>query len=361
MEENTQKINKLNNQEFEGLGIIEIISKIWTNRKKIFIACGIGAVAGLIIGFSIPKTYKAKVSFAPETQQSVGSGVSSIASMMGVSLDNNIDAISVDMFPDVIYSTPFVFELFDLQVETKDGLKTDLLDYMKNHQKKAWWSHVLGAPFEALEWILKSDKSEEPEAELELRNLPRKERMIIRDFPEIVSVEINKKTGKTVVSVIMQDPKVAATVLDEIVENLKEYMIAYRTSKDSQDVRNLEIICNQRKQEYYEAQHAYANFADGNKNLVSLRAQADQLKLQQEMQLAYQVYSQVATQLEGARIKEQQSKPVLVIIEPVTVPLKKYAPSKAKLLIIFTILAGLCSSAWFAFGKEFWKQLKSKV
>ena len=79
------------------------------------------------------------------------------------------------------------------------------------------------------------------------------------------------------------------------------------------------------------------------------------------MNLAYQVYSQVATQLEGARIREQQDKPVFVIINPVTVPLRKTAPSKAKLLLIFTFLAGCCAGTWVLFGEEYWTKLKENI
>ena len=348
-------------QGWDGLDILDLLKTLWDSKKKIILAGFIGAVIGIIAAFSIPPTYKSSVSFAPETEQSVGSGVSSIASMMGVSLDNNIDAISADMFPDVIYSTPFIFELFSLQIETKDGLKTDLLDYLKFHQKKPWWNKVLMAPFDFLGWLRTIGKEKPTElstAELNVKNLPKIEREIIKFFPRMVTIEMSKKTGKTDISIIMQDPQVAAAVLEAIVENLKEYMNNYRTSKDRQDVENLEMICEQRKQEYYDAQYRYASFADSNKGLVLYKAQAEQLKLQQEMQLAYQVYSQVATQLEGARIKEQQAKPVFVIIEPVAVPVQKDAPSKAKLLIAFTFLGGLFYSLWILWGKDIFDKLK---
>lgn len=352
--------NKNSAQEWDGLDIYEILETLWKSRKKIMTSCLVGAVLGVGIAFSIPATYMSSVSFAPETEQNVGSGVSSIASMMGVNLDNSVDAISVDMFPDVIYSTPFVFELFSLPVETKDGLQTDLLDYLKNHQKKAWWGYVIEAPFKALYWVINLGKEdvESEGAELDVRHLPKIEREIIKGFPKVASIEINKKTGKIDISVITQDPLVSAELLDAIIENLKAYMTSYRTSKERQDVENLEKIYELRKLEYYAAQKTYADFVDGNKNIVKLIAQTEQLKLQQEMQLAYQVYSQVATQLEGARIKEQQSKPVFFVIEPVAVPDKKHAPSKSKLLISFAFLGMVFSSLWVLWGRDYFNRFK---
>ena len=346
------------NREGE-VDFVELLSRLWDERKFIMICCAVGAVLGLVVGFSIPKTYKARMSFAPETEQQMSSGVSSIASMMGISLNNSIDAISVDMFPDVVASTPFLFNLFELPVETADSVSMTLLEYMKDHQKKPWWSYVMGAPFKALEWIVGKDAPQTKE--LVISNLPRRERNIISYLAKNISVEIDKKTGKSTISVTTQDPYVSATVLDAVVTNLKQYMSEYRTSKDRQDVENLMAICEERKKEYYATQQAYADFADANKNLVKLNAQAEQLRLKHDMQLAYQVYSQVATQLEGARIKEQQSKPVFVILEPVSVPIRKAAPSKSRILVAFVFMAAIFAVIWVLWGRGQYRKIKSSI
>ena len=348
------------------IDIMEIISKLWNNRKVIIKWGVIGAVVGLIIAFSIPKTYRVSATLAPEMQQRVGSGVSSIASMMGVSLDNSMDAIDYEMYPDVIASTPFLFDLLDLEVKTKDAqIDTTLQKYILDHQKSPWWSHVIGAPFKALGWavslVKEEDESSSDGAELDVYNLPKDERRVIRYLAENIIVSVDKKTGKTRLTLEMQDPYVAATVLNAVLENLKSYMADYRTSKSRQDVENLTMICEERKQDYYAAQRAYAEYSDSNKNIVLNSTKAEGQRLQQEMNLAYQVYSQVATQLEGARVKLQQDKPVFAILNPVTVPLKKAAPSKAKFLLGFAFLAGCCAAAWVLFGKDFWKQFKDNL
>lgn len=348
------------------IDIMELLVKLWKSRRLIIKWCLIGAVIGLVAGFSIPKTYRVSATLAPEMQQRVGSGVSSIASMMGVSLDNSMDAIDYEMYPDVIASTPFLFELLDLNVKTKDGqIDTTLQNYILSHQKKAWWSHVIGAPFKALGWamdlISSEDEDEADSSELQIYNLPKDERMAIKYLSKKISVVVDKKTGKTKMSLEMQDPLVAATVLNAVLDNLKAYMSEYRTSKSRQDVENLSKICEERKADYYAAQKAYAQYTDANKNIVQNSTKAEGQRLQQEMNLAYQVYSQVATQLEGARVKVQQAKPVFAILDPVTVPLKKAAPSKAKLLLVFTFLAGCCAAAWILFGKDFWKQFKDSL
>lgn len=344
-----------NNQE--EIQVVDLLKTMWINRKKIVAAAFIGAVIGIVVAFSIPKTYVAYLAFAPETERQMGSGVSSIASMMGVNLDNSVDAISVEMFPDVVATTPFCYALLDLQIQTVDGLNTDLMDYLSNHQKYPWWTHVMASPFRLLAMFKTSEPVEE--VEYEIHNLPRSVRKVIRDLSKSIVVETHKKTGKTAIHCRMQDPLVAYTVLTAVVENLKNYMTEYRTSKDRQVVENLKEICKQRQEEYYLAQKVYADFVDANKNLILQSAQVEQQKLQQEMQLAYQVYSQVASQLEGARIKEQQSKPVFVILEPAMIPEKKSTPSRSKILLAFTLLGGACAAAWVLFADDIKKTIKN--
>ena len=61
--------NYNNIPEEEEIDIMELISKLWKKRWMILKWCGIGAVLGLIIGFSIPKTYRASTTLAPETEK----------------------------------------------------------------------------------------------------------------------------------------------------------------------------------------------------------------------------------------------------------------------------------------------------
>ena len=354
------------------IDILDILSRLWKNRLFIVKWAAIGALVGLVIAFSIPKTYKAGVTFAPETQQKVGSGVSSIASMMGVSLNNSVDAISVEMFPDVVHSSPFVVELFDLPIQFEHNgstINTTFVDYMQNYQKKPWWSYVFGFPFKVLGWcmdIITPGDQQEPGDKIETRdydpsNLTKKQRSVVNYFYENLKVSTDKKSGKTTMSLTMQDPLVVAEVMEAVVENLKKYMSDYRTSKARQDVENLSLICEERKNDYYKAQQAYANYMDANQNVVRLSAQAERERLQQEMNIAYQVYSQVASQLEGARIQVQQAKPVFVIIEPVSIPIRKSAPSKGKFLVIFAFLACCCSTLWVLWGEELLTQFREKL
>lgn len=357
-------------QEEESIDIMEYILKLWKKRKMIIIWCVAGAIIGLIAGFSIPKTYSASVTLAPEVEGKSSSSLSSLASMAGINLNtNSVDAISIEMYPEIVASTPFIYELFDLPVEftRKDSvINTTLLDYMKEYQRSPWWTPVISAPMKALSWCMsllqpKDEEEGSGEGTLNPYNLPKDERDVVKALSEAIMVNVDKKTGKTGISLEMQDPLVVTCVVNAVVENLSEYVSHYRTSKARQDAENLLEICEQRKAEYYAAQQAYAAYMDANKNVTLQSALAERERLQQEMNLAYQVYSQVATNLEAARIAEQQAKPVVTVIKPAEVPYRKTAPSKAKMLVIFTFLAGCIAAAWVLFGEEYWAKLKESL
>lgn len=342
------------------IDIMEYVARLWKKRSIIIKWCCVGAVIGLIVGFSLPKTYKASTTLAPEAE-SMGSNTGGIAEMMGVSLGSSADAISVEMFPDVAHSTPFIVGLFDIpvQFERKDSvINTTLLDYMLEYQRKPWWNPIVKAPMKALEWGISLFKEKEVEQGIQsadsrdLAKLTKKERRVVEYFAQNILVSVDKKTGKTTIELEMQDPLVVYTVVQTVMEHLQDYVSDYRTSKVRQDIANLSVIYAQRKAEYYDAQQAYARYIDANKNVVLQSAQAERERLQQEMSLAYHIYSQIATQLETARIKEQEKKPVFVVLEPAAIPNTKAAPSKAKLLVIFTFLAGCLASVWVLFGND---------
>lgn len=84
-------------------------------------------------------------------------------------------------------------------------------------------------------------------------------------------------------------------------------------------------------------------------------------RLQNEMNLAYQVYSNVATQLQLARAKVQEAKPAFAIVEPATVPLQPSRTSRKMILIGVVFLAIAGTAAWILFGENMWIKLKEEL
>ena len=174
-------------------------------------------------------------------------------------------------------------------------------------------------------------------------------------------VETDVKTNMTKVSVALQDPLAAAIVADSAVYKLQEYITDYRTRKAKQDYDFQLNLCEQYKKEYFAAQQEYAQFADANRNVILQTVTSEKERLQKNLSLAEQIYSQSMGQLQVLRGKVQEAKPVFAVVEPATVPLVPASPKKMMIIIAFAFLAFIFESAWILFGKDIYHDFKNEM
>ncbi|WP_299992614.1 Wzz/FepE/Etk N-terminal domain-containing protein [uncultured Bacteroides sp.] len=363
MNEELQK--NISSQEEEEIDLLELALKVWAERKFIFKACGYAVLVGLIIVFSIPREYTASAMIAPELSDNKSAGgLSALAAMAGLNLNttSSADAIYPDLYPDIVSSTPFITGLFNVPVKDLDEeINTTLYCYLNEHQRVAWWSAIISIPFKTLGWVISLFKEEEEEdGVLDPFQLTKEETDIVKELSERINVSVDKKTGVTTLSVTMQDARISACLTDTVARRLQDYITEYRTNKARQDFLFQEKLFARKKQEYEVAQDNYAKFADANKNIILLSYRAEQERLENEMRLAYQVYTSVAQQLQMAEAKVQEITPVYTVIEPATIPIKPSKPHKALMLLGIVFLTGACCVGWILFGKNFIFGLKNR-
>lgn len=342
-----------------------ILRQVLAIRKKLYKAAAVGVVLGILIALGTPKQYTVSITLSPE----MGSGKSSsgLASMAASFLGGSIgsdspDALNATLTPDIVTSTPFLMELFDARVVSQDKqIDTTFTAYL-DEQKSSWIGYVLKAPGMAIGGIksLFSNKEQEEtdtiqEGTIELNE---KDAAKLGSLRKAIVTEVDKKTAITTLSVTLQDPKVTATIADSVVSKLQQYITAYRTSKAKEDCQYLEKLYKERQQEYYDAQQRYARYVDANSNVVFQSTMAERERLQNDMNLAYQVYSQVAQQLQVARAKVQEEKPVFAVVEPAVVPLNPSGTSRKVIVLGFLFLAVAFTGAWELLGKKYWQLLK---
>ena len=346
------------------IDLMVYVKKLWLARKQLIKAAGVSAILGLIIAFSLPPMYKVEVTLAPESGKNSGNELSGMASMLGLSgMDGGMDAdaLTVSLFPDIVESTPFILELFDVHVKTLHGdVDTTLVSYFE-HKKAPWWGVIVELPGKLRNLFSSSSNDKEEMMALDPFQLTREQMSIVTGLREAITAEVDKKSGMTTVGVVLQDPLVTAIVADSVVAKLQKYITSYRVSKAQQDCNYLEQLYKERQQEYYIAQQNYANYMDANKNVILQTVLTEGERLQNEMSLAYQVYSQVANQLQVARAKVQEAKPVFAVVEPASVPLHPSGISKKMILIGFVFLAVIGASAWILFGRDLLVGLKKEL
>lgn len=342
------------NPEEQEIDLMDLLRKVIAMRKTLYKAAGIGLVVGIIIAFSIPRQYTVSVTLAPEMgSDAKSSGLASMAaSFLGASaMSSTPDALNATLSNEIVSSTPFLLELFDTRVQTLDGdIDTTLVTYLDT-QRAPWWILILGAPGKAIGAVKGLfTENQDSVSTLNPFQLTPKESQKVEALRKTIQANMDKKTGITTLSVTLQDAKVAAIVADSVVAKLQQYIINYRIAKAKEDCAYLEQLYQERRQEYYEAQQRYARYVDANKSLVLQSVRTEQEQLQNDMNLAFQVYSQVAQQLQVARAKIQEEKPVFAVVEPATVPLQ--ASNSRKTIVIGIVFLALVGTAgWKLLGE----------
>ena len=277
-------------------------------------------------------------------------------------MNEGTDALNASLSADIVSSTPFLLELSVMEIPASENKKMTLNTYL-DEESSPWWSYIIGLPSMVIGGVKSLFIKEDEETISDRGNqgtieLSKKESQKIETLKKMIIASVDKKTSMTTVAVTLQNPKVAAVVADSVVGKLQEYIINYRTSKAKEDCIYLERLFKERQQEYYVAQKRYADYMDSHDNIILQSVRAEQERLQNDMSLAYQVYSQVASQLQVARAKVQEEKPVFAVVEPAVVPLNPSGTSKKIYVLAFIFLSVCIVIFWKLFGENILNKFK---
>ena len=365
-EKETKQLHNNHNDEEIEIDLMDLLRKVIGIRKKIYKAAGIGLIIGIIVAISIPKQYTVEVTLSPEMGNNKGGGLSGLAASFlgsGVSMGDGTDALNASLSADIVSSTPFLLELSNMKVPVSGSEKISLSSYL-DEESSPWWSYVIGFPGMVIGGVKSLFIEDEDEsifldkASQGTIELSKKESQKIESLKKKIVASVDKKTSMTSVTATFQDSKVAAVVADSVVKKLQEYIIDYRTSKSKEDCLYLEKLFKERQQEYYVAQKKYADYMDSHDNIILQSVRTEQERLQNDMSLAYQVYSQVTSQLQVSRAKVQEEKPVFAVVEPAVVPLDPSGTSRKVYVLAFIFLSVCIVIFWNLFGKDFLNKFK---
>ena len=348
MEDNQKEIAQKSEASIDFGAIGAAIKKY---KKLYYKTLGIALVLALIIGFSLPKTYKCKILLAPETgggSSSLG-GLAALASSFGVSVgaaSPGGDAITPNVYPDLMKSVDFKTSLFPIKVQQKKDKKTmSYYDYLKYEWRVPWWEDLFGlmAPKPKKDTLVNTFELTPEQARiagLAIKN---------------VECKIDKKTNLISIDVTAQDPYVVAQLADSVKNRLQDFLTGYRTKKARYDLEYALKLNKQAKKDYERARLLYSEYVDANQEIYLLSAMQKQNDLENEMQLQYNNYTATSAQVLTAQAKVQETTPSFTTVQSATVPLGPSGPKKELIMIICLFLAALGTTI-YALSKE--KQLK---
>ncbi len=336
------------------------IFKYCLGYKRLYIKVAIIAIAfSAVYVYSLPRFYTTEVKLAPEESSGSGGALGSLASLANIKLGGSSsgeDAIYPELYPELFRSKSFLVSLFSIKVHTKDDeTPVSLYDYLSKMQKIPFWQYPI---LYVKNGVAKLFMKEPPSSDAAGKSVTDPFRLsLIEDaIAQAIGASINctvdKHTNVITLVTTAQDPVVSALFADSIMNRLQEFIIQYRTNKARVDVAYSQKLLDEAKGNYEKARQKYADYADTHEDLYLASYKTEETNLENEMQLAYNVYSQVAQQLQISKAKVQEKTPVFTTIESATVPLLPAGPKRVRTIVLFLFLSVLAVTVYLYFRRE---------
>ncbi len=308
-----------------------------------------------------PRTYSSSTTMAPEVADasSLKNGsLSSIAESFGLDLSNtqSIDAISPLLYPELMNDNGFVTGLFNIKIQTSasDSVWT-YYDYLMYHQKKSWASKKIKSIKDFFTNLVpKSDDNNgasRPSAGsggFDAYDLSKTDDQIADAVRSSVSISVDKKTGIISITTVSQDPLASKIIADSVRSRLQNFITNYRTSKSRRDVEYYEKLAKAARTDYEKTRRKYAATADENLDVVLESEKSKIEDLENTMQLQYNRYTALNSQLDAARAKLLQYTPAFTVITGAAVPIKPTGPKRMIFVLVMVIIATVVITLYVA-------------
>ncbi len=350
--------NQYNNlPEEQEIDLVELIQRMWINRWLIIKVTAVFVVLGLLVAIFSPKVYTSSCDIVPQSSDSsaASSRMSSLAALAGVNLNQmqGTKTLSPLVYENIMKSTTFRKELMQTPIDFEEvGHPVSFYEYYtsEEYNKPSIGSYIvkytIGLPFV----ILNAIRGEQPDPEYNvtkdgdkvvIETISKEEYETIKLLESCVSITLDEKKGYITITANMPEAVAAAQMAQATVSLLQKYITEFKIEKVQSNLDFVQERYDEAKSNFEEIQARRAKFRDSNMNTSRYSARTELEKLDAEYSLAMNLYGELASQLEQAKISVKETIPVLTVINPVTIPYKKSKPQRAMILIAFTFLGAI--------------------
>lgn len=353
------------------IDLLALVKTLWNGRKILIISIVIGTVLGVTVALLSPKEYSASTVMVPQLgsdSQSKLGGLGSLAALAGISLDMSSGGseLSPLVYPQIVNSIPFQLELMNTPLNFQDhAMPITLFDYYTKYSKSSVLGivskYTIGLPGVIIGAIkgkpktlrLPSDSANQPIL------LTKDQYTLKKALDEIVSLDLNSKEGYITLTTRMPEALPAAQLAQAAQTLMQRYITTFKIQKAKANLDFIQGRYNETKAEFEKAQVSLATVNDRNKDFTSGLPRIETDRIQTRYTISYNVFQELAKQLEQAKIQVKKETPVFTIVEPVTVPSEKSKPKKVMLVAIWLFLGAIAGTG-IIFGKEYLKDIRTK-
>ena len=356
-------------EEDEGIDIMALLRQLWDGRKLIIIITGIFIVLGLVAALTMKRTYTVNSVMVPQMNSKSNSQLSTLAALAGMDMGMDLTAkdLSPLVYPQIVNSVPFRRELLYTplhysKANSAVSTYTNYKDIVKPSVFSIIKKYTIGLPAT----ILGALQKEKPEIVLPGEGsaddtpkpvvLSKAEDKMIKKIGETVTLTVDKKEGTLMLTVVGIEPIQTAELALAAQNLLQTEITRFRTEKAARDLAYIQGRYDECKREAEALQSQLASARDRSQGVVGTTSSLQRERIQQRYNVANAVYTDMAKQLEQAKLQVKRDTPVLAIVQPVTVPMKP-SNSRAKTLVIWTFLGFVLACGW-VLAKGYWPKVK---
>jgi hypothetical protein len=327
-----------------------------------FIALVFGSI-GAVYSLTLNNEYSSVVKLLPEANQANNNqmgnlgGLAGLAGLAGINIDGanaNVDIINPSLYPNLVESSPFLLELIKSNIYNPNLKKWQtILDYLneKNENAPLNFSRILSGEEKITQTTITPSVKSKIGFEPDLLTLSDREASAIGQLKAAIKIETDKKSPAILIMAKMSNPIVAANMTSIVQVQLTKYVISYRTEKANKEMRFLQDRQAESRKRYDQSLFTLSNYKDQNRNPFLNVAKDQEKKLQYEVDLSFNLYSTLTTQLNEAKIRIQKETPLFKVLEPAQVNYGKSSPNRL-LITVGAILFGLFLALIYVFFKS---------
>jgi hypothetical protein len=351
----------------KGSNLINIFYFIFKERYFILCVVLLFGVIGYIYSHLRQNSYKAKASFIQQLNNNgaINGGFGGLEKLTGINLGKASGDFDVppQLYNEIIKSTLFSENLSKSLIFFSEKDSISVQDYFLNNFNMQNIEYIENIDnFKILDskafafsnYFNNLDYNDKFNS---IKTYSKDQLNVFSAINSSLELTLDEKTGLTEVSVTLNNPVVAAQILQNSMFILKE--MAYKL-KYSQALKSLEYtkdLYNEKKLEIDSLQNIIAVMKDrnqaisNNKNNVFLEA------AQNEFNIKYSTFIDLAGQVEKAKLSVKESSASYIIIHPVTIPTTSSLISKFS-LTLFSLLLGFLIALFYISMKYYFLKLR---
>lgn len=357
--------------DIKEIDLLSLFSTLWRRRKLIIIVTGIFCVLGLIAALGTDHKYKSSIAFVPQSNSSVNSKLSSLASMAGLSLDDaGADGpISPLVYPMLLRNIDFQKELVHTPIHFKGYSEPiELVDWFdeSKYPKKSFFKglmkYTIGLPG-VIVGAITPKKDEDlgltTSDSLKVRTMTKEELAAAKILFTNLDMDVIKNERHLVLTATMNESVASAELADAAYALVKKYISSFKVSKATDNLEYLERQYANAKADYEAKQSAYAYYKDHHQGFKTAAAEVELQRLSTETDLAKMLYLELAKNCLSARVKVTEDNVAFTELVPARVP-DKSANSRKTILLLWAF-AGFVLSCLYVLiadaikgGQENW-------